>query len=65
MFKIFLGLFVAFTLVYALFMSALVYHIKEYSLPGKHVPKLIMTVFVFLSGLSWLFALYFLFKIPH
>lgn len=64
MFKIFLGFFLAFTLVYALFTSALIYHIKEYSLPGKPLPKLILTVFIFLSGLSWLFALYFLLKIP-
>ena len=64
MFKFLLGFFIIFTLIYALFMAAVVYHIRQYTLPEKHLPRLVTTAFIFLSGLFWLFALYFLFKIP-
>lgn len=64
MFTIVAVIFVLFTVLYGLFASALIYHLRQYTLPGYPLPRIVMTAFLFLSGLFWLFALYFLFKIP-
>lgn len=55
-------LFTIFSLLYGLFSSAIIYHLKQYTLPGRPYPKIVSTVFVSLSLLFWLFALYFLIK---
>ena len=64
MFLIALIIFLAFTLFYVVFSLAVVYHLKQYTLSGHYVPQTVTTIFFFVSGLFWLFALYFLFKIP-
>lgn len=55
----------AFTLGYVLFAFAIVYHLRQYTLPGSHLPALVISLFGFLSGLLWLFGLYFLLTIPR
>lgn len=56
--------FVLFSLFYGALASAIVYHLKQYLIPDHSFPRLITGVFIFLSLLFWLFALYFLLKIP-
>lgn len=53
-----------FTILYGLFASAILYHLRQYTLPGRPAPHIIIIVFLFLSGLFWLFGLYFLMKLP-
>lgn len=63
MFFIALIIFILFTLVYLFFTGAILYHLKQYTLPRHYGPKIATTVFFFLSGILWLLALYLLFKI--
>lgn len=56
-------IFILFTSLYALFAAAIIYHLRQYTLPGRHVPHIVMVIFLFLSALFWLFALYFLIKL--
>lgn len=54
-----------FTPLYGVFVFAILYHLKTYTIPGRPHPRVVTTIFLFLSTLLWLFALYFLFKIPY
>lgn len=60
-FLIFFGLF---TLVYGLFSGAIIYHLRQYTLPGFPASKIIISLYIFLSVLFWFFSLTFLLKIP-
>ena len=64
MFLTALGIFIVFTLVYGFFASAIIYHLRKFTLPEKQAPKIVVSSFLFLAGLFWVFALTFLFKIP-
>lgn len=64
MFSTAVTIFVVFTALYGLFAGSIVYHLRQYTLPGHPAPRIVVTVFMFLSVLFWLFALTFLFKIP-
>lgn len=55
--------FAVFTVFYGFFAAAILYHLKQYTLPGHPLPRIISGIFLFLSILFWLFALTFLFKI--
>lgn len=65
MFLISLGIFVIFSIIYAFFSAAIIYHLKQYTLPKHPAPKIILSSFLFLTGIFWLFAITFLFKIPR
>lgn len=58
------AVFILFTLLYALFSAAVVYHIRQYDLPDYPAPRIVLVSFFFLSALFWLFSTYFLFQIP-
>lgn len=64
MFLIALAVFITFTLFFGLLSSAIIYHLKQYTLPGSILPRLAIFLFLFFTILFWLFALYFLFKVP-
>lgn len=49
--------FVLFSTCYALFSGAVMYHLRQYTLPGHTLPNLVTTIFIFLSLLFWFFAL--------
>jgi len=55
--------FLIFTTFYALFSAAIIYHLRQYIVPGNRIVGIVINIFVFLSLLFWLFALYFLFAI--
>ena len=63
MFIIALIIFIVFTIAYLLFTGAILYHLNQYTLPRHIGPRIATTIFFFLSGLLWLFSLYFLFHI--
>jgi len=58
------GIFIIFSLVFGFFSAAIIYHLKQYTLPKNPAPKIVVSSFLFLAGIFWLFALTFLFKIP-
>ena len=64
MFLIALIIFIVFTLFFGLLSAAIIYHLKQYTLPGQTLPRLVISLFLFFTILFWLFALYFLLKIP-
>lgn len=64
MFTIALVIFIIFTLIYLLFTGAILYHLKQYTLPWHYAPRLVTGIFFLFSGILWLLALYFLFQIP-
>lgn len=64
MFLIALAIFIAFSLIYLLLSAAIFYHLRQYTLPGRPAPRIIMLAFIFLSALFWLFSATFLLKIP-
>lgn len=64
MFLITLVIFIVFTLFFGLLSSAIIYHLRQYTLPGSILPRLAIFLFLFFTILFWLFALYFLLKIP-
>lgn len=64
MFLIAAVLFTVFSIFYALFSAAVIYHLKQYILPQQPFVRLVIAVFLFVSGLFWFLSLYFLFKIP-
>lgn len=64
MFSIAVAIFIVFTVLYGLFAGAIIYHLRQYTLPGHPAPRVVIIIFLFLSSLFWLFALTFLFKIP-
>ena len=53
-------IFIVFTIIYAAFSAAIIYHLKQYTIPGHKTAPLVITIFLFLSGLFWLFGIYFL-----
>ena len=58
-------IFIIFTLLYGLLTAAIIYHLRQYTLPGHTTPRMVLTIFLFLASLLWLFALFFLFQIPR
>lgn len=64
MFLIALTIFIIFTLFFGLLSSAIIYHLRQYALPGSILPRLAIFLFLFFTILFWLLALYFLLKIP-
>lgn len=64
MFAIALSIFAVFTAIYSLFTGAIIYHLRQYTLPEHPAPRVVITIFLFLSALFWFFATTFLFKIP-
>ena len=52
-----------FTLFYGLMSGAVIYHLKQYTLPGSSLPKIVVTLFIFFSIFFWLLAFIFLIKI--
>ena len=65
MFYILSIIFILFTLFFGFFVSAIIYHLKQYTLPKHPLPRLVTFLFLFFSTAFWLFALYFLLKIPR
>ena len=65
MFLIALVILLIFFAVYATLAGAVIYHLRQYIVPGATAPHLATTIFLFLSGLFFLFSLYFLFQIPR
>ncbi len=55
-FPFFLAVFLAFWTAYLLFFASVLYHIREYTLPGLTLPKILIRVFVVLSLLLFLFS---------
>lgn len=64
MFYIAALIFIIFTIFYVLAASAVVYHLKQYTVPQYHAPGVMITIFILLSLAFWISALYFLFQIP-
>lgn len=58
------AIFTIFSLLYFLLTGAVVYHLRQYTLQTQRAPRLVTKIFLSLAILFWLFALYFLFKIP-
>lgn len=65
MFKVASIIYIAFTLLYVLFSIAVVYHLRQYTLPHRPAPRIIIAVYVLLSAIFLLLALFFLFRIPR
>lgn len=65
MFIAILVFFIVFTVLYVLFAAAIIYHLRQYTLPGHPTSKIVISIFLFLATLFWLFSLTFLFKIPY
>lgn len=57
-------IFIIFGVFYALFSSAIIYHLRQYTLPGYPAPRLIIALFLTLSVLLGGLAFYFLWHIP-
>lgn len=57
--------FIVFTVLYVLFAAAIIYHLRQYTLSEHPASKVVISVFLFLAALFWLFSLTFLFKIPY
>lgn len=55
--------FIVFTALYILLSIALIYHLKEYSLSGSRAPKIVTAIFLSLSVILWLIAVFLLFQI--
>lgn len=58
-------IFIIFTALYGLFAAAILYHLKQYTLPDHPAPRIVTSAFLFLSVLFWLFSVTFLLKIPY
>lgn len=56
-------IFIIFTALYILAAAAVIYHLKEYALPGYRAPKIVTAVFLALSGILWLSGLVFVFQL--
>jgi hypothetical protein len=56
--------FALFSLLYLIIASAIIYHLRAYSIPGHIAPHISIFIFTALSVALWLFALFFLFKLP-
>lgn len=65
MFYIAALIFVVFTIFYSLFTGAIIYHLKQYTPSHYSLPQFFITIFLFISAVLLLFALYFLFKVPY
>lgn len=57
MFFILVIFFILFTLGYAAFAWAVIYHFQEYAIPGHRGPTIITMVFAAFSGVAWIYAL--------
>lgn len=57
--------FILFTVVYALFAAAILYHLRQYTLSDHPAPRVFTALFLVLASLLWLLSLYFLFSIPR
>lgn len=64
MFALAATFFLVFTALYCLASASIYYHLRQYTLPGRPAPKVVLVTFFFLSALFWLFSLTFLFKLP-
>lgn len=49
--------FILFTLGYAAFAWAVMYHFKEYTPPHSHTTEIVAIAFAALSGIAWVYAL--------
>lgn len=56
-------IFIIFTAFYILLSIAVVYHLKQYTLPGHRAPRMATAVFFSLAGVLWIAALILLFRI--
>lgn len=65
MFLLGAAIFAIFTVGYGILSAAILYHLHQYTLPRHPFPRVVTTVFIFLSAFFWLSALVFLFRIPH
>lgn len=57
-------IFTIFTALYILFSIAVIYHLKQYILPGQRAPQIVTAIFISLSGILWVVGLVLLFQIP-
>ncbi len=55
--------FALFSVIYAAFVAAILYHVNHYTLPDRPAPRIIIKTFLILSGILWCAALYFLFTL--
>lgn len=65
LFTLFVLFFLGFTVAYILFTTAIFYHLSSYSPPGEKTPRIVQTLFLAVSLLFWISALYFLFQMYH
>lgn len=63
MFLLFSIIFIAFTVVYAIFTGSVIYHFRVFALPSQKFARIIVPIFVIVSALLWLSALYFLMQL--
>lgn len=52
-------------LLYLLFASAILYHLRQYTLPRHPTPQIVVGLFFLVSLMGWASALFFLFRIPR
>ena len=64
MFAIAGTVFVAFILVYAFLAGSVLYHLRQYTLPGWNAARIIVPIFFILSAIFLAFATYFFFTVP-
>ena len=56
---------VLFLIIYSALSGAVLYHLRQYIVPNATAPQRVIKIFLFLSGLFFLFSVYFLFHIPR
>lgn len=61
----FFTLFLIFSGGWLFFALSVIYHLRQYSLPGWTAPRFVVPVFVGVAVLLFSTALYFLFSIPY
>lgn len=64
MFSIASIIFFIFTILYAGFSAAIIYHLKQYTIPQHYAPRIVVPFFLAVSGILWLMSLLFLFRFP-
>lgn len=63
MFPLLSIIFLLFTLLYAVFTGSVIYHFRVFVLPSQKFARIIVPIFVIVSALLWLSALYFLMQL--
>ncbi len=63
MFLILISIFALFTGLLVLFSASILYHLKHYTLPGSPAPRIIIGLYLSLSGFLWILGLYFLLQL--